>query len=144
MTSGISSLRKQGNHWTPEDLSETRSRFHSFLICSLMLWSNITWSKSTWGGKSLFGWHFYITVCHWRKPGQGLKEEPGGRNWQRPGRNVAYRLNPPGLLSLLFVWPSTTSLVTVPPTVDWASMEIINQENAAQTCPNANLMEAMP
>lgn len=57
------------------------------------------WLKSAWGEKDLFG--LYLRAHHQRKSGQELR--------QRPWRNTAYWLDPPGLLSL----PSYTRWSTV-------------------------------
>jgi hypothetical protein len=35
----------------------------------------MTQHKVTWGGKGLFNFHFYITVHHWRRSGQELKQD---------------------------------------------------------------------
>jgi hypothetical protein len=60
-------------------------------------------NQETWGGKGSFVLCFHITVHHWGKLGQELKQ---GRNlesatMQRPWSDAAYRLALHGLLSLL-------------------------------------------
>ena len=38
------------------------------------------WPKVSWKGKCLFDLHFHVTVHHWRKSGQELRQDPGGRS----------------------------------------------------------------
>ena len=72
-----------------------------YLGSLLLAWNTRT--KATCRGKSLFGWCFHITVHHWNKSGQALKQ---GRNLEAAAdaetmKNVLHRLVPHELLSLL-------------------------------------------
>jgi len=62
---------------------------------------------------------YTVLFHHPRKSGLELKQVRKQEPIQRPWRDVSYWLTSPGLLSLLFIEPETTSPGTAPPTIDW-------------------------
>lgn len=82
------------------------------------------WPKTTWGGKGLLGLHFRITVHHWKKSGQELKQ---GRHGEAGA--VTEAMGEPG--SCFLIEPRTTSPEMAPLTMGWA----INYQ--LRKCPTA-------
>ena len=71
----ISSLIKEAMspwHWSQITISQ-----ESLDHCSVTVTNAAQGPKESWGGKGLFSSHSHLTVHHWRKSGQKLKQ---GRN----------------------------------------------------------------
>lgn len=105
------------------------------LVCCLLEWW-IPWPKAIYGGKGLF--HTAYSPS-WREARAGTWRQ----KMQRPQMNSAYQLACHGLLSLLLytIQDHVIGDGTIHSSLG-SPIQVINQENGAQSWLYANLMEA--